>query len=145
MSGTTTAHPPGAATPTQTARAQTPPPARTAPTQTAPPRTAPTQAAPVGGTAAPPRGVSAPHTPGKTGPAAGVGSGAPRPDGGLKVTGAFAYSSDLRRDDAVWGATLGSPHPSARVLSIDASRARALPGVGPCSPTRTFPGCRGTG
>ncbi|MEU5832891.1 molybdopterin cofactor-binding domain-containing protein [Streptomyces diacarni] len=119
MSGTTTAHPPGAGTPTQAARAQTPPP----------PRTAPTQAAPVGGTAAPPRGVSAPHTPGKTGPAAGVGSGAPRPDGGLKVTGVFAYSSDLRRDDAVWGATLRSPHPSARVLSIDASRARALPGV----------------
>ncbi|WP_369207642.1 molybdopterin cofactor-binding domain-containing protein [Streptomyces sp. PU-14G] len=64
-----------------------------------------------------------------TGPDGGVGSDVPRPDGGLKVTGAFAYSSDLRRDDAVWGATLRSPHPSARVLGLNASRARALPGV----------------
>ncbi|UNS95453.1 molybdopterin-dependent oxidoreductase [Streptomyces tubbatahanensis] len=125
MSGTTTAHPPDTGAPAQ---AQTPP-TWTTPTQTTPAQTAPAQTGPVGGTAAPPRGVGAPRTPGNTGSGAGVGSGAARPDGGLKVTGAFAYSSDLRRDDAVWGATLRSPHPSARVLSLDASRARALPGV----------------
>ncbi|MGW0559279.1 molybdopterin cofactor-binding domain-containing protein [Streptomyces sp. NPDC003016] len=64
-----------------------------------------------------------------TGIRQGVGESALRPDGRLKVEGAFAYSSDLHHEGMVWGATLRSPHPSARIVTLDASRARALPGV----------------
>jgi len=60
---------------------------------------------------------------------AGVGASVQRPDGVLKVTGHFAYSSDLWIDGMLWGATIRSPHPSARVRSIDISAALALPGV----------------
>ncbi|MDJ0461868.1 molybdopterin cofactor-binding domain-containing protein [Streptomyces sp. H27-C3] len=64
-----------------------------------------------------------------TGIRQGVGESVLRPDGRLKVKGAFAYSSDLRMDGMVWGATLRSPHPSARIVRLDATRARELPGV----------------
>ena len=59
----------------------------------------------------------------------GVGTGAIRPDAGPKVAGRFAYSSDLHWEGMLWGATLRSPHPHARVRSIDTSRARRLRGV----------------
>ena len=52
-----------------------------------------------------------------------------RPDGLAKVAGTFAFSSDLPMDGAVWGATLRSPHPYARIVSIDTSAALAIPGV----------------
>ena len=59
----------------------------------------------------------------------GIGADARRPDGTLKVRGEFAYSSDLWSDRALWGTTLRSPHPSARIASIDIARALAVPGV----------------
>jgi xanthine dehydrogenase D subunit len=59
----------------------------------------------------------------------GVGTDAQRPDGVLKVRGEFAYSSDLWMDDMLWGVTLRSPHPSARIRSIDVGAALAVPGV----------------
>ncbi|NGN66391.1 molybdopterin-dependent oxidoreductase [Streptomyces sp. A7024] len=59
----------------------------------------------------------------------GVGADALRPDGALKVEGAFAYASDLRWEGMVWGATLRSPHPSARIVRLDTARALKLPGV----------------
>jgi xanthine dehydrogenase D subunit len=62
-------------------------------------------------------------------PEAGVGASAPRPDGTLKVTGEFAFSSDLWMADMLWGATLRSPHPRARIRSMDISGALRLPGV----------------
>ncbi|MCW3001944.1 MAG: xanthine dehydrogenase, molybdenum binding subunit apoprotein [Conexibacter sp.] len=52
-----------------------------------------------------------------------------RTDGAAKVTGAFAYSSDLRVDHMLFGATLRSPHAAARIRSIDVTTARAIPGV----------------
>jgi xanthine dehydrogenase D subunit len=58
-----------------------------------------------------------------------VGDSPLRPDGTLKVTGEFAYSSDLWHDQMVWGATLRSPHPHARIASIDIGPALAVPGV----------------
>lgn len=64
-----------------------------------------------------------------TGVRRGVGESVRRPDGRLKVRGDFAYASDLRWDGMVWGATLRSPHPHARILRLDATRARRLPGV----------------
>ncbi|WP_084514903.1 xanthine dehydrogenase subunit D [Nocardia acidivorans] len=59
----------------------------------------------------------------------GVGASARRPDGLLKVTGEFAYSSDLWMEGMVWASTVRSPHASARILSIDTSRALAVEGV----------------
>jgi xanthine dehydrogenase D subunit len=59
----------------------------------------------------------------------GVGESVLRPDGTLKVTGEFAFSSDLYADDMLWGATLRSPHPRARIRGVDIAAALALPGV----------------
>ncbi|TMB77762.1 MAG: xanthine dehydrogenase subunit D [Chloroflexi bacterium] len=58
-----------------------------------------------------------------------VGESVQRSDGPAKVRGDFAYSSDLHAEGMLWGATVRSPHPYARILSIDASGARAMPGV----------------
>jgi len=58
-----------------------------------------------------------------------VGESVRRPDGAAKVRGGFAYSSDLSAEGMLWGATVRSPHPHARIVSIDASDARATPGV----------------
>jgi xanthine dehydrogenase D subunit len=59
----------------------------------------------------------------------GVGESVDRPDGTLKVKGEYAYSSDLWADGMLWGTTLRSPHPYARVRSIDFAAALALRGV----------------
>jgi xanthine dehydrogenase D subunit len=58
-----------------------------------------------------------------------VGDSALRPDGVLKVTGRFTYSSDLWLDDMSWGVTLRSPHPHARIRSINIGPALATAGV----------------
>ena len=58
-----------------------------------------------------------------------VGESVRRPDGGPKVSGAFVYSSDLQAAGMLWGATVRSPHPYARIRSIDTSEAHAMPGV----------------
>ena len=58
-----------------------------------------------------------------------VGDSVRRPDGATKVRGEFTYSSDLRTDGMLWGATVRSPHPSARIVAIDAAEALAMPGV----------------
>ena len=58
-----------------------------------------------------------------------IGDSPLRPDGIVKAQGGFAFSSDLPIDGAAWGATLRSPHPSARIVSIDTSKAWAIAGV----------------
>ncbi|HTE61959.1 MAG TPA: molybdopterin cofactor-binding domain-containing protein, partial [Solirubrobacteraceae bacterium] len=58
-----------------------------------------------------------------------IGTSPPRADGASKVRGEFEYSSDMRRDGMLWGATLRSPHPRARIASLDTAAALALPGV----------------
>ncbi|GGP66736.1 xanthine dehydrogenase family protein molybdopterin-binding subunit [Saccharothrix coeruleofusca] len=59
----------------------------------------------------------------------GIGTSPRRPDGNLKVRGEFAYASDLWHEDMVWGATLRSPHPHARIVSVDLTEAIRVPGV----------------
>ena len=59
----------------------------------------------------------------------GIGESAARPDGGLKVRGEFAFSSDLWMDGMLWGATLRSPHAHARITGIRTAAALAVPGV----------------
>jgi xanthine dehydrogenase D subunit len=58
-----------------------------------------------------------------------VGASARRPDGTPKVTGQFAYGSDLWMDDMIWGVTLRSPHPYAKISSIAIGEALATGGV----------------
>ena len=59
----------------------------------------------------------------------GVGESARRPDATPKVTGQFAYGSDLWMDGMIWGVTLRSPHPHARIRSIAIGEALATGGV----------------
>ena len=69
-----------------------------------------------------------------------VGESTKRPDGPLKTQGAFPYSSDLAVDGMLWGATLRSPHPSARLRSIDTAEAAGMPGVRAVLTHRDVPG-----
>jgi xanthine dehydrogenase D subunit len=59
----------------------------------------------------------------------GIGQSVARADAIPKVTGRFAYSSDLSAEGMLWGATLRSPHPAARIRGIDIAAALAVPGV----------------
>jgi xanthine dehydrogenase D subunit len=58
-----------------------------------------------------------------------IGTPTVRSDGVPKVKGEFEYSSDMRMDGMLWGATLRSPHPRADIWSVDITRALAIPGV----------------
>jgi len=60
---------------------------------------------------------------------AGIGETVRRPDGIPKVKGDFAYSSDLWADGMLWGATLRSPHPRARIRELNIAPALAVRGV----------------
>lgn len=59
----------------------------------------------------------------------GIGESTLRPDGTLKVTGEFAYSSDMWHEDMLWGQILRSTTAHAEILSIDTAEALATPGV----------------
>jgi xanthine dehydrogenase D subunit len=59
----------------------------------------------------------------------GVGASPVRPDGPPKVQGRFAFSSDLHVDGMLWGTTLRSPSPHARIRSLDVAPALTMPGV----------------
>ena len=58
-----------------------------------------------------------------------LGTSALRPDGVAKTQGDFAFSSDYQAENMLWGATLRSPHPYARIVSIDPTDAWKIPGV----------------
>ncbi len=59
----------------------------------------------------------------------GIGQSVRRPDGIPKVKGAFAYASDAWADRMLWGSTLRSPHPRAKIRSIEIGAALRVPGV----------------
>jgi CO/xanthine dehydrogenase Mo-binding subunit len=59
----------------------------------------------------------------------GVGLAIPRPDGPDKVTGRVQYVADITPRGLLHAKLLRSPHAHARIVRIDVSRARALPGV----------------
>ncbi|WNG47129.1 xanthine dehydrogenase family protein molybdopterin-binding subunit [Archangium minus] len=58
-----------------------------------------------------------------------LGRSVPRLEAREKVTGRAVYTDDMTLPGMLYGALLGSPHPHARILSYDTSRARAIPGV----------------
>src|SRR5213592_1420379 len=59
----------------------------------------------------------------------GIGLSIPRPDAPEKVTGVVQYVADLNPRGLLHAKLLRSPHAHARILRIDVSKARALPGV----------------
>src|ERR1700748_2412139 len=46
-----------------------------------------------------------------------------------KVTGLAAFAADTSMPGQIWGKVLRSPHPHARIRSINTAKAEALPGV----------------
>src|SRR5260370_8409158 len=59
----------------------------------------------------------------------GIGVSIPRFDAPEKVTGRTQYVGDVQLSGLLQARLLRSPHAHARIKRIDASRARALPGV----------------
>ena len=59
----------------------------------------------------------------------GVGVSIPRPDGPEKVTGRVQYVADIPAKGLLHAKLLRSPHAHAKIVSIDVSAAKALPGV----------------
>lgn len=58
-----------------------------------------------------------------------VGKGVPVKDASQKVTGTLTYATDFGVYRMVHGRILRSPHAHARIVSLDTSKAKALPGV----------------
>ena len=58
-----------------------------------------------------------------------VGKSLSRPDVAAKATGTAVYGADLTLPGMLIGRILASPHAHAKVVSIDTSAAKALPGV----------------
>jgi CO/xanthine dehydrogenase Mo-binding subunit len=58
-----------------------------------------------------------------------IGQRTIRPDGVDKVTGRAAYAADSTMPGMIWAKVLRSPHPHARIKSINTAKAEALPGV----------------
>lgn len=69
-----------------------------------------------------------------------VGRSYPRPDAVAKATGAARFADDYTFPGMLYGATLRAAYPHARILSIDTSKAAALPGVRAVLTHRNVPG-----
>ncbi|WP_293682040.1 xanthine dehydrogenase family protein molybdopterin-binding subunit [uncultured Phenylobacterium sp.] len=68
-----------------------------------------------------------------------VGTRPIRPDGADKVTGRAAFGADFHMPGQLVGRVLRSPHAHARIVSIDTSKAKALPGVKAIVTAADFP------
>src|ERR1700749_3775865 len=68
-----------------------------------------------------------------------VGTRPIRPDGVPKVTGRAMYGADFATAGTLYGKVVRSPHAHARIRSIDASKALALPGVKAIVTSADFP------
>ena len=69
----------------------------------------------------------------------GVGVAIPRPDGPEKVTGQVQYVADIKPRGMLHAKLLRSPHAHARIVKVDTSRAKALPGVRAVLTARDIP------
>jgi CO/xanthine dehydrogenase Mo-binding subunit len=58
-----------------------------------------------------------------------IGQRTIRPDGMDKVTGRAQFAADTNMPGMIWGKVLRSPHPHARIKSINTKKAEALAGV----------------
>ena len=68
-----------------------------------------------------------------------VGTRPVRPDGVDKVTGKALFGPDFKAPGMLHGAILRSPHPHARIVSIDLRKAEVLPGVKAIATGHDFP------
>jgi xanthine dehydrogenase D subunit len=71
-----------------------------------------------------------------------IGDSAPRPDGGPKVRGEFAFTADLWAEGMLWGATLRAPHPAAHIRAVDVGAAAGMAGVAAVVTAADVPGDR---
>ena len=76
-----------------------------------------------------------------------VGKRPVRPDRVDKVTGRAQYGADVKLNGLLYGKVLRSPHPHARIRSIDTNKAEAVPGVKAVITAKDLPfrfprGCR---
>ncbi len=71
-----------------------------------------------------------------------VGKSVPRKDGAIKVTGQAMFGGDLVLPGMLHGKILRSPYAHAKIISIDASRAKKLPGVRAVVTGKDFPGVK---
>ena len=71
-----------------------------------------------------------------------VGQSVPKADAGEKVRGEPVYYGDLILPNMLHGRVLRSPYPHARILQIDTSRAKALPGVAAVATHADIPGIK---
>lgn len=69
-----------------------------------------------------------------------VGRHVVRPEAIAKVTGDAIYTDDIQFPNQLYGRTLRAAHPHARILSIDSSAAKALPGVRAVITAEDMPG-----
>jgi CO/xanthine dehydrogenase Mo-binding subunit len=58
-----------------------------------------------------------------------IGKRTIRPDGADKVTGRATFGADFNLPGMLWGKVLRSPHPHAKIISINLEKAKAAPGV----------------
>src|SRR6266581_5186764 len=61
--------------------------------------------------------------------AGAIGQALPRKEDLRLLTGAGRFSDDFNLEGQAYAAMVRSPHPHARILGVDATRARAMPGV----------------
>jgi CO/xanthine dehydrogenase Mo-binding subunit len=71
-----------------------------------------------------------------------VGESVRRVDAVPKVTGEFAYASDLFAAGMLFGHTVRSPHAAARIEAIETTEARGMPGVHAVLTHRDVPGAK---
>lgn len=71
-----------------------------------------------------------------------IGKSVPKKDAWIKVTGEAEYADDLFVHGMLFGKLLRSPHPHAKILRIDATRAARLPGVRAIITGKDFPGIK---
>ncbi|WP_033219924.1 xanthine dehydrogenase family protein molybdopterin-binding subunit [Kitasatospora phosalacinea] len=72
-----------------------------------------------------PAAAPADHETGTT----GLGTSPLRTDALPKALGIYPYAADLWAEGLLWGAVLRSPHPHARIVSVNTAPALAIPGV----------------
>lgn len=70
-----------------------------------------------------------------------VGKGIVRIDAADKVAGKSIYTADVMPSGMLYGKVLRSPHPHARLKSIDAAQAEQFPGVRAVITGKDFPAC----
>ena len=71
-----------------------------------------------------------------------IGKPLAKKDAWIKATGDAKYADDLAFQGMLYGKLLRSPHPHARIRSIDTIRAENLPGVRAVVTSKDFPGIK---